>query len=490
MLQAGQLFHDRYQLQMPLGQNPGRQTWLAKDLKTGSSTPVVVKFLAVSPMLKWEDLKLFEREAAVLKYLDHPQIPRYLDYFSIEKQSADLPWFGLVQTYIPGVSLEKLLLQGTRFSQAQSRKIAIEILRVLIYLHELSPPVLHRDIKPSNLVWSENQQAYLVDFGAVQDRAKSEGATFTIVGTYGYTPLEQFRGQAIAASDLYALGATLIHLLTGIAPAELSQNGLQIEFRDYVKLAPSFAHWLEVMTDPSPEHRFKTARQALDVLEREVDDAPLLMAQRPLSTRVKLDVAPDRLSIKIPRPHFSARAAIAQVVLWALLFKFLTAGIDFLIAWASGSFPWQVSLWLAIAWGLWLAGAIDTFQGLLAFQRFYRVQFDRQQFIIRQQWRNWCYQQEKGRIEDIQTVVPGVHIPAFNSFRVKDFQAEEEMLTIHTVKQKYCFGIGLSAAECAWIGQEIETWMLLQKYRDVMAKNKHLMPQNPPQISVPKISSP
>lgn len=491
MLQAGQIFHDRYQLQTSLGQNPGRQTWLAKDLTNSLSVPIVIKFLAVSPILKWEDLDLFEREAKVLKYLDHPQIPKYLDYFAIAKQAADLPWFGLVQTYIPSVSLEKLILQGTRFSQAQSRKTAIEILRVLVYLHELSPPVLHRDIKPSNLVWGENQQTYLVDFGAVQDCAKSEGATFTVVGTYGYTPLEQFRGQTIAASDLYALGATLIHLLTGIAPAELSQNGLQIEFRDRVKLVPSFAHWLEVMTDPAPEHRFKTARQALGVLEREVDDAPLLMAQRPRSTRVKLNIAPDRLLIEIPRPHFSRRDAIVRLVLFALVFKLLSTGIDFFssqqFVWSSGSAPWQISLALAIAWGLWLIGAIDTGYGLLAFQRFYRVQFDRQQFTIRQQWQNWCYQYQKGQVKDILDVVPSVHIRAFNSFQIKDLQAEKEMLMVQTVKQKYYFGIGLTTAECVWISQEIETWLLLQKYRDVMAKNKHLTPQNLPQSSVPQI---
>jgi serine/threonine protein kinase len=329
-----------------------------------------------------------------------------------------------------------------------------------------------------------------VDFGAVQDRAKTEGATFTVVGTYGYTPLEQFRGQAVAASDLYALGATLIHLLTGIAPAELSQKGLQIQFRDRVKLVPSFAHWLEVMTAPSPEHRFQTARQALAALEREVDDAPLLMAQRPRSTRVQLHVASDRLFIEIPRWHFSVKGAIARLLLFTLLFKLLTGMTNLLTSpnylWLGDGAPWQIYLGVAIIWGLWLIGAIDTAYGLLAFQRFYRVQFDRHQFNIRQQWQNWCYQQEQGHLKDIQNVLPSVHIRAFNSFQVKDLQAEKEMLTIQTPQKKYCFGIGLSTTECAWLAQEIETWMLLQKYREAMAKNKHLTPQNQPQVQAPQ----
>jgi Serine/threonine protein kinase len=92
-------------------------------------------------------------------------------------------------------------------------------------LHELSPPVLHRDIKPSNLILDDSEQIYLVDFGAVQAQASVTGVTFTVVGTSGYAPLEQFWGRgAVAASDLYALGATLIHLLTNTYPADLPQK--------------------------------------------------------------------------------------------------------------------------------------------------------------------------------------------------------------------------------------------------------------------------
>ncbi len=108
------------------------------------------------------------------------------------------------------------------------------------YLHQLNPPVLHRDIKPSNLILGEDEQVYLVDFGAVQDSAVKEGGTFTVVGTYGYTAIEQFGGRAVTASDLYALGATLIHLLTGIAPADLPQKDLRIHFSDKVSISASF----------------------------------------------------------------------------------------------------------------------------------------------------------------------------------------------------------------------------------------------------------
>lgn len=91
---------------------------------------------------------------------------------------------------MPGTLLKDRLAQQGRLSEAAAKKLAIAILKVLCYLHELSPPVLHRDIKPSNLILSD-RQLYLVDFGAVQDQPDSAGRSFTVVGTYGYAPLKQ-----------------------------------------------------------------------------------------------------------------------------------------------------------------------------------------------------------------------------------------------------------------------------------------------------------
>ncbi len=263
-----QMLAERYQLERKLGQNAGRQTWLAQDISLSPPQPVVVKLLAFNPQMHWDELKLFEREAQVLQHLNHPRIPEYRDFFTIEKQFGEgLPWFALVQDYITGDSLQTLLDQGKRFAEAEVCQIAESILEILIDLHELSPPVFHRDIKPSNLILSQDQQIYLVDFGAVQDRATAEGVTFTVVGTSGYTPPEQLWGKVVPASDLYALGATLIHLLTGIAPADLPQHQMRLQFSDYINLTPHFAQWLECLTEPAPERRFMGARQALSTLK-------------------------------------------------------------------------------------------------------------------------------------------------------------------------------------------------------------------------------
>ncbi|HEY9744344.1 MAG TPA: protein kinase, partial [Coleofasciculaceae cyanobacterium] len=160
MLQAEQILHERYQLKQKLGQNAGRQTWLAEDLAISPTQRVIVKLLAFGGEVQWDDLKLFEREAQILKQLNHSRIPKYRDYFHIDERSL---WFGLVQEYIPGSSLREHLNQGKRFTQKQVRKIAVDVLQILEFLHQLNPTVLHRDIKPSNLIWGEDEQIYLVD---------------------------------------------------------------------------------------------------------------------------------------------------------------------------------------------------------------------------------------------------------------------------------------------------------------------------------------
>jgi serine/threonine protein kinase len=101
MLQAQQVLQRRYQLQRQIGQSPGRQTWLAQDVEASPAESVIVKLLAFSPQMQWDEFKLFEQEAQVLKQLNHPWIFRYRDYFSLDKETgAGLCWFGLVQQYI------------------------------------------------------------------------------------------------------------------------------------------------------------------------------------------------------------------------------------------------------------------------------------------------------------------------------------------------------------------------------------------------------
>ena len=132
-----------------------------------------------------------------------------------------------VQSHIQARSLQDWVESGRSFSEAELKQIAKALLKILDYLHQRQPPVIHRDIKPSNILLGDrddnNSDAlYLIDFGSVQTAA--HGGTVTVVGTYGYMPMEQFGGRAVPASDLYSLGATLAYLATGLHPADFTSK--------------------------------------------------------------------------------------------------------------------------------------------------------------------------------------------------------------------------------------------------------------------------
>ncbi len=269
MFKPGLILQDRYQLVHPLGRSATvRWTWLATDLAASLHKLVVMKFLVFTEM-HWQDFKLFEREAQVLQYLNHPRIPRYQDYFQIDRlDNNPFCLWGLVQDYVPGTSLQELLEKGTRFDEQDVYRIAEQTLQILVYLHGSCPPVLHRDIKPSNLIFDrQTRQIWLIDFGAVQNQAPTIAHSFTVVGTVGYAPLEQFWGRAIAASDLYALGGTLVHLLTGVAPVDLPQHNLRLQFRDRTTANILLIKWIEKLTEPSAEQRFSSAQAAYIALK-------------------------------------------------------------------------------------------------------------------------------------------------------------------------------------------------------------------------------
>ncbi len=253
------ILNDRYQIKACLSDKPGRQTYLAQDQE--AQTQVILKCLSLNGQTNWDDLKLFDREAHVLQSIEHPSIPKYLDSFEIADQQS----YALVQTFINARSLKEQVETGTTFTESEIQEIAHQLLEILIYLHDRHPPVVHRDIKPSNILW-DGQQCYLVDFGAVQTLTAKAGETFTIVGTYGYMPPEQFGGRATPASDLYSLGATLIYLLTNIHPADLPQLDGYLQFEAATTCSSAFCHWIDYLIQPYPAQRFPSAREALEAL--------------------------------------------------------------------------------------------------------------------------------------------------------------------------------------------------------------------------------
>lgn len=296
MMTTDTVLTDRYQIEELLSQKAGRRTFLAKDLQ--SQVPVIIKLLRFEDGFEWDDLKLFEREAATLKNLDHPEIPKYLDYFEVNE--ADTPGFALVQSYIEAPSLATLIARGRKFSEAEIIELADRLLDLLTYLHQQHPPVIHRDIKPSNILLGNRSgnrigDVYLVDFGSVQTVAKKEEGTITIVGSYGYIPLEQFGGQTTTASDLYSLGMTLIYLLTGTHPAELLQVDGRVKFN--AEISKRFERWLEKMTHPHLDKRFDSAKVAQLALKSEDGSYGNFDQLKPAHTQIRLYRDRNRLQI-------------------------------------------------------------------------------------------------------------------------------------------------------------------------------------------------
>ncbi len=264
----GEVLANRYEVLSLLGKNSARRTLKARDLHTREL--VVIKLLFFNSDFEWNDLKLFEREASTLQNLSHSFIPSYIDYFEVEKP---LRGFALVQTYIPTQTLEQQIKSGRTFTEAEVKQIGIKLLDILIYLHSLSPPVIHRDIKPSNVLLGNRSlnhvgEVHLIDFGSVQNAVVKEFGTRTVVGTYGYMPMEQFGDRTVPASDIYSLGATLIYLVTGTHPADLPVDNGRIQFEHLTSLSGGFTQWLKALTEPTIESRLLSARQALFSLEQ------------------------------------------------------------------------------------------------------------------------------------------------------------------------------------------------------------------------------
>lgn len=231
-IQAGKVLHDRYQVKKILGQGGMGCIYLADDLRLEGRLCAVkeVEYDRAMPeeMLN-ESRAQFEREATVLGRLDHPNLPKVSDFFSIEDRDY------LVMDYVPGKDLRQLMLEAkqnnTFLAEEDVLDWASQLADALKYLHTQETPILHRDIKPSNLKLTPNGLVKLVDFGLVKMLAPGE-VTITILqgqGTALYTPLEQYGGDSghtDPRSDIYAFGGTLYHLLTNEPPVNVRDRFL------------------------------------------------------------------------------------------------------------------------------------------------------------------------------------------------------------------------------------------------------------------------
>jgi len=266
-LKTGEVLRSRYKIRRVIGHGGMGSIYLADDLRLEGRQCALkeVEHDRTMPvdMLR-QAREQFQREATVLARLDHPNLPKVSDFFSIGGRDY------LVMDFVPGKDLRALMIEtrqnGLFLAERDVLTWASQLADALTYMHMQNPPILHRDIKPGNLKLTPSGLLKLVDFGLVKILA-SEEMTITILqgrGTALYTPLEQYggdTGHTDARSDIYAFGATLYHLLSNTAPVEARERFLHPD-----SLVP--------LRQINPEVNPRTERAILWAMSLHPDDRP------------------------------------------------------------------------------------------------------------------------------------------------------------------------------------------------------------------------
>ncbi len=321
-LKPGAVLQNRYSIIRVLGVGGMGSVYQARDLRFPNAT----KFVAVKEIINIADpsmremvVRIFEREANTLASLDHPAIPKIYDYFNQGDRSF------LVMEFIDGKDLETYVNDSSEMlNEEHVVEWAIELCDVLSYLHNhktkdsQAEPIIFRDLKPSNLMLDQHGSIRLIDFGIA--RNYQAGQKGTMIGTEGYSPPEQYRGESSPAGDIYALGATLHHLLTKQDPR--IEPPFSFSERPVRKANPNVSMELEAIINTAlnynPADRFPNAqamKEALVALRRRSSG----MLSRPLGTgRLDLgNLGKAGESTASPTTSASATPARAEVTpLW------------------------------------------------------------------------------------------------------------------------------------------------------------------------------
>jgi predicted Ser/Thr protein kinase len=244
-----------YRVERVLAQGPHGRVYRAH---AADGSVLALKELQFASVPGAQQIDAFEREAATLKRLHHPRIPRFIQSFA-EGEGVHLRLY-LAAEFIEGDMLSTRIAQRP-FDAAALRDVAAQVLTVLAYLHKLG--VIHRDIKPDNLILRPNGEVVLVDFGSARRLEGSRTFGSTLVGTFGYMPTEQLGGTVDATSDLYALGATLLHAATGRPPSDLLAGDFSLKVPAGIPLR----ELIERLVQPRRERRLPSADAALHLLQ-------------------------------------------------------------------------------------------------------------------------------------------------------------------------------------------------------------------------------
>ncbi len=262
----GTVFVNRYRVVKKIGSGGFSDVYLATDIRL--NTPCALK---VSVKKGTVDFHIFRAgmmaEIAMLKRLDHPHLPRIIDLIDGPES------FVVIMDYIPGCTLDNDLAMNGTFDEAKALRVMRQMCDVLGYLHSQTPAIIFRDIKPANIMLKPNGDITLIDFGIAREYKEDSLADTTVLGTVGYAAPEQYggMGQTDARTDIYGLGVTIHHLLTGLDPRrDMAAAGVaDRNIRAYrPELSYGLAYIIQKCTYKDPELRYQTIGAVLKDLNR------------------------------------------------------------------------------------------------------------------------------------------------------------------------------------------------------------------------------
>lgn len=249
------LFNDTYEIKSIIGKGGMSTVYLAEHKRL--HTRWAVKEVRKQQAARFD----FLAESNILKRLQHPMLPRIVDIFEDNRSIY------IVEDFVEGVTLEDLLKRQGKVDEDLGKQWFRGLCGVLGYLHNQNPPIIYRDMKPSNVMLQPDGSLKLIDFGIAREYKQDSSADTTYIGTKGYAAPEQFgRAQTDARTDIYALGVTMYHLLTGKSPYEPPY-----QFVPARRLVPSLTHGMEHILDkcvqPEPVDRYQNVDELLDDLD-------------------------------------------------------------------------------------------------------------------------------------------------------------------------------------------------------------------------------
>jgi serine/threonine protein kinase len=312
-LKPGVTLQNRWLIQSVLGVGGMGSVYKARDMHF----PNVTRLVAVKEIINLADpsmrelvVRTFEREANLLAELNHPSIPKVYEYFHQNEKSF------LVMEHIEGKNLEDYQNDTPGLlSEEMVVEWAIQLCDVLSYLHNRKPePIIFRDMKPSNVMLDNHNHIRLIDFGIARAFGREAGQKGTMIGTEGYSPPEQYRGEASPAGDIYALGATLHHLLTRQDPRV--EPPFSFSDRPIRKVNPSVSIELEAIINTTlnynPAERFPSAQAMKDALITMRRTKTSLLASTPLTSPA--GTSGGALAVPVAAPAAGAAVTAATAV--------------------------------------------------------------------------------------------------------------------------------------------------------------------------------